>query len=202
MKTKWRANSTHPDDMSRYREWLKVRNCRWPISITIHLTNRCNHDCKFCWFDRNDSRVDVQKTIAAISFLIDRGLQEVIVSGGGEPTLHPELELLLEFLADRSDIHRRLYSNGTKLGKLTTICKAFDYVRVSVDAFNPESHSTIHGTSRTAFGQIIDALRDLSSSNVTVGLSCVLIPESDQGLSDLAELSEMNPNFFSCSKKG
>ena len=94
----------HPDDVRRDFSHIVARvsngtDVDGPTLLTIHPTDVCNHRCPWCWFDRTSASVDMRRTIHTVDALVASGITEVIVSGGGEPLLHRDIQSLLEFLA-------------------------------------------------------------------------------------------------------
>jgi len=81
-------------------------------------TTRCLAHCEFCFYESGHSiRVDevdfLRPLDTALEALLDRGLQQVIISGG-EPLLSPLLSDLLQLLSDKM-IHLLLLSHGELL---------------------------------------------------------------------------------------
>ena len=70
----------------------------YPKEIIIELTNRCNFSCPFCYKNaqKNGNFLDYNE-IAKIYHLI-RGKVKYIQLTGGEPTMHPDFEKIVELL--------------------------------------------------------------------------------------------------------
>src|SRR3954453_6203928 len=150
----------HPDSPSRDTLVISAPAAPlWPATITIHPTDRCNHSCEWCWFKRSRMEIDMHEAIKALDQLILMGAREIIVSGGGEPLLHPDIDILLAYLKEKVNVHRRLYTNGSLMGKHLLACDSFDYIRVSIDAGGEDLYAKLHGTNRAMY---LTILRDLS----------------------------------------
>ena len=72
-----------------------------PLSVTCVLTERCTQKCAMCGYHGSDEPRDMELS------LLDRLLDELrplpprsFVLTGGEPTLHPAFEQVLERLDD------------------------------------------------------------------------------------------------------
>ena len=127
-----------------------------PVNVEIDLSNRCNLGCKGCHFahthtrghfadDANIERVgDLMETSTALEILRDlhlNNVKSVTWTGGGEPTLHPDFERILEY-ASRMKLEQGIYTNGTNIdeyraGFLKKTCK---WVYVSLDRADRESY--------------------------------------------------------------
>lgn len=117
--------------------------------------------------------------VAALGSLVSHGADELVVSGGGEPLLHPEIGILIRFLAEISGVERRLYTNGSLIHRVEGIESAFDYVRVSMDAGGARNYAHVHGTSERSYREILISLATLADRGVNTGVSAV-VHESDE----------------------
>ena len=180
----------HPDDPVRDVELLGLSSeSLWPISVTVHLTDRCNHSCNWCWFSRSDAELEISKVIDTLSDFVAMGAREIIVSGGGEPLLHPDVDNLLYYLVSQHRVHRRLYTNGSLLNRHRLVEDAFDYVRVSLDAGGEELHSRLHGTCRGSYRRILASLSEMAARkrSLLVGVSVVVTTFNIDSLKQLTQ---------------
>ncbi|HEV7573815.1 MAG TPA: radical SAM protein [Thermoanaerobaculia bacterium] len=99
--------------LGRRAKWLL--GDRSPIVAYLKLTKRCNLDCYYCpWHTAPSDFAGEQETavwIAQIDRLVERGIQ-IFVLEGGEPTLRPDLPVLIEY-AHSLGAHTILATNGT-----------------------------------------------------------------------------------------
>lgn len=88
----------------------------------IMITKRCNLHCEYCFADEfvnsNDSSMDITisdfKEIA--DFILSDGSEEQIGLIGGEPTLHPKFDKILDVLKEDSRVKNvTLYTNGIQI---------------------------------------------------------------------------------------
>lgn len=109
----------HQDNVEHCWIW-KSTSKRWPVSVEIHPTNRCNLRCLFCSF-RNTRHGEVLSS-KAFSRLIDSLLKcrpilkSVVFSGGGEPSIHPFLPEAVNRLSS-GGIDVGIISNGVHMNK-------------------------------------------------------------------------------------
>lgn len=179
----------HPDGVDRLLGMSSITQPWWPRTLSIHPTDRCNHACQWCWFERTSREIDVARVREMLTTFAMHGLSEVIVSGGGEPLLHPEIRKLAAELSDRPRLSRRLYTNGSHSSRLSDIAEAFDYIRVSVDAGTAPVYAALHGTTERAFADLLDTLESIvrASPNTEIGLSAVVIEENVSSLQELLD---------------
>jgi organic radical activating enzyme len=157
----------------------------WPRIVTVHPTDRCNHACEWCWYPRSSHAVDIASTIAALDRFVSHGMDELVVSGGGEPLVHPDIDTLIHYVADIRGAQRRLYTNGSLIHKHPGIGMAFDYVRVSMDAGGARKYARAHGTSERSYDRILTSLTALSECGVDVGVSAVVRGPDEQTICQL-----------------
>lgn len=84
-------------------------------SITIHITNRCNLNCPYCYKDANSNLKELSKEdiLRIINDAYQIGFKEFIFSGG-EPTLRLDLFEILEIVYEKyPDCKFSLITNGT-----------------------------------------------------------------------------------------
>ena len=154
-----------------------------PISINLDLTSACNYSCLFCV----DSRlINAGKTLALkdIKKLIDtlhvHGLLSVILIGGGEPTLHPDFEAVVETIKDKG-IQIGIVTNGSRLEKIEAIADRLgekDWVRISIDAANEGTFKELHQPrTKLTLHQILAKAKKIREKNpsVSLGYSYVIV---------------------------
>jgi len=118
-----------------------------PGQCIFAINNACNAGCAFCNFaldvlPRAEWRyVPVDDACRAIDVLSDLFIRYLIVSGG-EPTLHPGLDAIIEH-ARRRHMGVLLVTNGSRLTRercRTLVAAGVSSVVISVDAATPAAH--------------------------------------------------------------
>ena len=61
------------------------------MHLTLHVTNQCNLDCKYCFVGRGPERMSFDVAKAAVDFGVRHGKSTGILFYGGEPLLEREL---------------------------------------------------------------------------------------------------------------
>jgi len=119
-----------------------------PITIELHPSNVCNHKCYYCFAEKQkDGRLmtteDAFKIINRLVALETKGL---ILSGGGEPTLHPDIDKIILY-AKKKGLEIGLITNGSALSKKLqeVILDCCTWVRFSFDSANPATYKKIRG---------------------------------------------------------
>lgn len=181
----------HPE---RYSEWYEKGDTSGPITVKIDLTNVCNHDCPGCidydliQNDNNSLSIDLFDDL--LDSLKNCGVKGINYTGGGEPTTHKNF----------SEIIRKTHSKGFKIGLICNgsmfhrlpmeeLLPMFEWIRVSLDSFSPETHKKSHGKTAN-YDLTIKNLELLSSikkdKNLSVTLGAGYItnqyPEMDRDL--------------------
>ena len=114
-----------------------------PLLVHIVPIRRCNIDCGYCnEYDKVSKPVPTAEMLARIDKLADLGTS-VIAFSGGEPMLHPDLDLLIARIRARGRI-AGLITNGyllsaKRIGQLNEA--GLDYLQISIDNVEPDDVS-------------------------------------------------------------
>lgn len=106
------------------------------ISTHISPTSKCNLSCSYCSVANRNRHFQIKLSVIQdyVRKLKTRGLKAVILTGGGEPLLYPDLNQLVRWLKDEG-LRVALITNGTVCDKVEKdVWKAFDWIRVSFTA--------------------------------------------------------------------
>src|SRR5260370_29907941 len=109
-----------------------------PYAVTFYVTHKCNLACSYCTQKEPDVFSDELPTRETIALLkrIRKETDSVVITGG-EPTLRPDIEELVE--AARFECKYRsllLITNGTLLDRKPRILRAVTGLVVSLDALS------------------------------------------------------------------
>lgn len=102
----------HPLEVSRFIG----SGVATPISISIAPTSKCNLSCSFCSNVNREKHEDLDLIViqGLIYALLDKGLRTVEWSGGGDPTLYPEIDTAIN-LTDLWGVKQGFITNGIAL---------------------------------------------------------------------------------------
>jgi MoaA/NifB/PqqE/SkfB family radical SAM enzyme len=114
-----------------------------PILAQIIPTRRCNLACTYCnEFDKDSRPVPTSEMLQRIDKLSALGTS-IITFSGGEPTLHPDLDLLVRRVRARGAI-ATIITNGYLLTpqRIRRLNAAgLDYLQISIDNVQPDEVS-------------------------------------------------------------
>ncbi|HEY1953866.1 MAG TPA: GTP 3',8-cyclase MoaA [Gemmatimonadaceae bacterium] len=114
--------------------------------LRISVTDKCNFRCRYCmpangldWLARSDilSYEEIARVVAQLAPL---GLKRLRITGG-EPTIRPNLQVLIAMLRAIPGIEDiSLSTNGVHLARLAPVLfrAGLDRVNISVDSLKPE----------------------------------------------------------------
>ena len=120
-----------------------MRSRQHPILAQIVPMRRCNLSCSYCnEFDKTSKPVPVDDMLARIDRLADLGTAMVDLSGG-EPLLHPDLDILINRIRQRG-MMAGLLTNGyllsiDRIGRLNRA--GLDRLQISIDNVEPDDVS-------------------------------------------------------------
>ena len=114
-----------------------------PIAAHLIPTRRCNLSCAYCnEFDDNSKPVSTSDLLRRIDLLASLGTG-IVTFSGGEPLLHPDLDVLIERIRVRGMI-ATLITNGYLLTheRIRRLNRAgLDHLQISIDNVMPDEVS-------------------------------------------------------------
>lgn len=178
-----------------FAHWLIKRDAKKiiPTSVDIDLTNVCNQDCFYCNSAEFRQRVPVQKKYTEYIDLIDKlstwrhhspdshgDLHTVTFPGGGEPTVLPSYEKVIEHTVDCGFL-TSLTTNGSKLDRLienvhVNKIKKMGWIGIDLDAGSQELYEQIrHSLTRESlFQRVVDNATELAAMGANVDIKILL----------------------------
>ena len=118
-----------------------------PITADIFLTNYCNNYCPYCTYRRWDIdsgaySMNASEFAEYAERLLELGVQGIILTGGGEPTVCPDFEAITKWMEGRGI----RYGINTNFNRLYFIRP--DYLKVSLDGWDEDSYEKARGVRR------------------------------------------------------
>lgn len=179
---------------SRLKTFLDNGDC-YPLHVVLHLTDSCNHQCNFCSNPYSVSRskrqphiLHTQDVINYIREFKEIGINNLVISGGGEPLLHKDIERIIEE-AVHSGLSSSLYTNlDVNLSQNLVQQLSLLSVGINLNTLEPSLYKSTRGNS-TNLDRVkanIKSLQDLDA-NLT---SLVIVRD------DTAESLEDTVNGF------
>ena len=172
-----------------------------PVHIRVKPINACNDSCWYCAYradglelgslmDQRDRLSDAKLAELAEDF-IAMGVRAVTFSGGGEPLLHPKTAATARRLAE-GGIHVAALTNGAFLSGETAevFSSRASWVRVSMDAWDEESHIASRRSKPGEFGRIMDNLAAFAARGgpCELGVSFIVSEKNAGRLHEAARL--------------
>lgn len=172
----------------------------YPSKMFLEVTTRCNLHCKMCVRHNGDNVIasgDLSDSTFELLKPAIAGLDEVIISGIGEPLLHPRLEAII--CAIKADLPAYgtvgLQTNGTLLNhrRIERLLSVdLDTICISVDAVTSDLLGSIRVGAQ--FGQLERALALLGEvkaqsrcSSPSIGIQFVLMQDNLRHLPKLLQ---------------
>jgi intein/homing endonuclease/molybdenum cofactor biosynthesis enzyme MoaA len=134
VKESYTSADTFPIKVIQNKNILSKSGKIRPYHIQLYPTNVCNLSCPFCSCS-NRGKTD-ELPYADIKYLIktvkNLGCKAVTISGGGEPTLHPDINKILKLIV-ANDMQVGLTTNGLSLFNIdiNILNKNVTWLRVS-----------------------------------------------------------------------
>ena len=85
------------------------------LSMELELSRECNLRCIYCYASSGrklKNEITLEEILDALDQAIDLGARRIIVIGGGEPMMYPDLFEILRYLSSRK-VSVDLFTNGT-----------------------------------------------------------------------------------------
>ncbi len=169
--------------------------------LRISVTDKCNFRCLYCmpeeglqWLPKAEI-LSYEEIAGIVSELAPSGLSRLRITGG-EPTIRPDLDVLIAKLRSIPGIRDiALSTNGVKLVELAQTFRdaGLDRVNMSVDSLRPERISAISRRT-TGFDPLVAAAAAESAGLSPVKLNVVVMRGiNDDEVVDFARLTLENP---------
>ena len=132
----------------------------YPVMIEWFLAGMCNLKCDFCAFSKshNNTFFDTQSALKLIPELKELGIKAINFTGGGEPTLHKDYDIIAKCAHDNG-IEVGLFTNGVRMNLelMKTILSTHKWIRFSIDAGTPETFKKTKGVDK--YNEVMGNLR-------------------------------------------
>lgn len=165
-----------------------------PVNVEIDLSNRCSLGCSWCHFAYTHTRGPLAGKVGKpaghidggdlmdthLAFSINRqlrtaGVKSITWTGGGEPTLHPNFNYIIQH-AQASGLEQGMYTHGGHINaeRAALIKEKFTWVFISLDECTAETYKASKGVDR--FDAAVGGIRRLveAEGKATVGVGFLL----------------------------
>lgn len=167
-----------------------------PRTAQIAVTNRCNFNCPMC--QRNDLKIEIkdidlflfEKILARLD-----GVKNVVLTGWGEPFLHPDLFQMIK-LCKANGMNARLTTNGSLLtgDKISAVLESgLDAITFSIESIVEKKESIGHtaGNQARIIKNLIDA-RQEKKSVLKIYLQSVFSADNESDIMDIVRFAIEN----------
>lgn len=156
----------------------RVRCDHRPITADIFLTDYCNARCGYCRYNHETGRyIKFEDFKKYANRLISLGVNAIILTGGGEPTINPDFNKITKWLEDKNIP----YGINTNLIKSIECSPVF--LKVSIDAGDKERYKALRGVDKvdTVLSNLEGFInyKKKNSLNTKIGVQCVAINKED-----------------------
>lgn len=186
----------HPMKVLNHYEQLKAiadgKN-PYPVTVEIDPSNKCNHRCDWCVSSlaHTGEYLEFEHYEELVGELKTMGVASVVLKGGGEPTVHPDINRMLYLLKEQA-FGIGMITNGSLPRKDTidAIVDCADWVRFSVDGANAATHAAIHGTKD--FDKVMKNIRVMAerATRTLLGMNFVCEQRNYNQIIDFAALAK------------
>lgn len=143
-----------------------------PVTAEFMLTNYCNNKCGYCRYNHEAGQyMNFETFKKAIDKLVKMGVEAVVITGGGEPTVSPDFDKITQYL----EAENIPYGINTNLNLYKEIKPT--YLKVSLDATNHDEYKSIRGVD--AYERVIKNInryaefKAMKSPKTTLGIQIV-----------------------------
>lgn len=205
--------------LDRVAEIRERRATSAPVNVEIDLSNRCSLGCEWCHFSFTHTRgplankvpkppdsvpggdlMDTALAFSIIRQLAEAGVRSLTFTGGGEPTLHPDFDDIVEF-ASLFDLALGIYTHGGHIDedRALLLKQAMTFVYVSLDAADRDDYKRAKGVDR--FNRACDGIRLLVAADgpATIGVGYLVTESNYKKVTEAARLvDELGADYLQC----
>ncbi|MBF0624373.1 MAG: radical SAM protein [Magnetococcales bacterium] len=174
----------------------KVLKRNIPFEINIHITDKCNMHCTYCYsnfYKRKTPEIPKERIFAIVDAFQELGAVEVSLIGG-EPLIHSQFDAIVDYIKSRG-LFCSAVTNGWYLPRHMDTARKLDMVCVSLDG--PREINDItrgEGSHQKA----VAALELLQQAGINRQLRCTLQKHNLHAVEQVLEIGERygaNVNF-------
>lgn len=165
-----------------------------PITADVFLTDFCNAKCGYCRYNHETGKfIKFDSFVKYAERLMQLGVNGIILTGGGEPTINPDFEKITNWL----ETNHIAYGINTNLIK-SIECKPV-FLKVSIDSGDKERYKALRGVN--CLDKVLTNLelfikyKKEQNARTNIGVQCVAINRYDV-LSFYNALKDYDVNYI------
>jgi uncharacterized radical SAM superfamily Fe-S cluster-containing enzyme len=158
----------------------------------IEITDKCNLNCPLCFAQTSGSfSLPLEKVKEMVDLYMKcEGKPEVLQISGGEPTVHPDIFKILEYVGEKGIVYPLLNTNGIKLAdrefarKISETMenkvsyKGVPIIYIQFDGFDDDIYRTLRGR------PLLDIKMKALENCAEFGMNVTLVPAIVNGVND------------------
>jgi MoaA/NifB/PqqE/SkfB family radical SAM enzyme len=162
-------------------------------NINLLTTHRCDLHCEHCLqgFPKKQIDFPIDLLDKLFSEALSFGVQKVTLTGG-EPHLHPNFSEIVEKIISYGFLWS-FVSHGQRtepyLSLIEKYREQFDYIKLSIDSFEPALHDEIRGK-KGAFESVISSVKKYIQNDIPVWISTSLNQKNKGQIEEMIKLAE------------
>lgn len=170
-----------------------------PVCVRIKPTNRCCHNCYFCVYNYDFSKmhenvyrsdeISLTKMFEILEDLSEMGVKAVTYSGGGEPLFHRDIEAILQKTLD-CNLDLSMLTNGQGLTmNISEKMVHAKWIRISMDYWNEKIFSKTRRINEKFFNTIVENIKGFAAinKNCDLGINYIITKENYDTLIEASE---------------
>jgi MoaA/NifB/PqqE/SkfB family radical SAM enzyme len=162
--------------------WARSRNAKFPLAVTLCITNRCNFRCEYCHMPTTErDELDTAAWLRAIDEFHAAGTRRCSLMGG-EPLVRRDVGKLIAHLVERR-IHAAMNTNGWFVRDRIEDVAKLDLVCVGLDG--PVEIHDVQRRRRGSHARAVEAIELLLSRGVEV---VTMTPVTPRGIDHIDEM--------------
>jgi len=165
----------------------KLLGQRVPFQVNIHINDKCNLRCKYCYidFDHPSKDLALENIKMIVTEARELGGQRISLEGG-EPLLHKDIGGMID-LIDGFGMESNINTNGHLIPKRIDALKNVDLVSVSLDG-----EKAVHDRSRGegSFEQAVQGIKVALAHGLRVQVLSVLTKENRHSIDYILDLAK------------
>lgn len=172
-----------------------------PISINLDPTSACNFNCPYCVdykIIKTNKILSFTEIRKYLEFLKAKKLKSVILIGGGEPLLHPDICQIIQLIKEL-DLELGIVTNGSLLKKIIPVIhllKKPDWIRLSIDTSDNARYKILHGTVINLEDVLLQAkLLKQINNNFVLGYSYIINQNSLESINEMIPASNLAKKY-------
>lgn len=160
------------------------------VRIFVELTNKCNLKCKHCYGGfacTNNTNLNIDAIKQMIDNASKNGVYQFDITGG-EPTLYPYLEELMEYVYNAGMLMRIFTNLTTYSEKFKSLILKYGVkdIVTSIDSCIKEDHEEFRGQ-KGCFDKTLNAIKELQKEDISISLNTMIGNHNKKHVKELVD---------------